>query len=120
MDRATANLPSADFGRTAVFYAKLGFAVTFKDAGWMILERGSIVLEFFPLAVDPAKSFGSACVRVDDLDALYSAFAGVGKLTEFCRATPGLLPINESDGLRIFILIDPDGNLLRCLDNHFG
>jgi hypothetical protein len=29
----------------------------------------------------------------------------------------GVLSIREADGLRMFVLIDPDGNLLRCLDN---
>ena len=28
----------------------------------------------------------------------------------------GVLPISEA-GLRMFVLIDPDGNLLRCIDN---
>jgi hypothetical protein len=27
-----------------------------------------------------------------------------------------VLPISEA-GLRMFVLIDPDGNLLRCIDN---
>jgi hypothetical protein len=31
-----------------------------------------------------------------------------------------VLPIHEAHGLRMFVLIDPDGNLLRCLDNLYG
>ena len=68
MDRATANLPSADLDRTAAFYTPLGFTISFKDDGWMILDRGAITLEFFPVAVDPRTTTGSACLRVDDLD----------------------------------------------------
>jgi catechol 2,3-dioxygenase-like lactoylglutathione lyase family enzyme len=117
MDRATPNLPSSDLDRTAAFYQRLGFAGQFKDDGWMILGRGSIILEFFPMAADPKAMTGSACLRVDDLDALHVAFGAVGELLVFCRTTPGVLPIQEADGLRMFILIDPDGNLLRCLDN---
>jgi catechol 2,3-dioxygenase-like lactoylglutathione lyase family enzyme len=116
MDRATANLPSADLDRTAAFYTALGFTVSFKDDGWMILDRGAITLEFFPIAVDPRKTTGSACVRVDDLDSLYADFSEAGLLPRFCRTTPGVLPISEA-GLRMFVLIDPDGNLLRCSDN---
>ena len=77
MDRATPNLPSADLDRTADFYGRLGFAVGFKDDGWMILDRGPITLEFFPVAVDPRTTTGSACLRVDDLDALHAAFGVV-------------------------------------------
>jgi hypothetical protein len=83
----------------------------------MILDRGAITLEFFPVAVDPRTTTGSACVRVDDLNSLYAGFSKAGQLHRFCRTTPGVLPIRESDGLRMFVLIDPDGNLLRCLDN---
>ena len=120
MDRATPNLPSASLDRTADFYRRLGFAEGFKDDGWMILDRGPITLEFFPVAVDPRTTTGSACLRVDDLDALHAAFGVVGQLPRFCRTTPGVLPIQEAHGLRMFVLIDPDGNLLRCLDNLHG
>lgn len=48
-DRATPNLPSSDLGRTAAFYGSLGFAVGFRDDGWMILERGALTIEFLPL-----------------------------------------------------------------------
>jgi predicted lactoylglutathione lyase len=33
-------LPSRDFEATARFYEKLGFVESWRDAGWMILERG--------------------------------------------------------------------------------
>ncbi|MGH8713065.1 MAG: VOC family protein [Casimicrobiaceae bacterium] len=120
MDRATPNLPSRDLDATEAFYGRLGFKLTFKDDGWMILERGAIVLEFFPAAVNPRTTTGSACVRVDDLDALHADFSITGQVNAFCRTTPGVLPIQEGDGLRLFVLIDPDGNLLRCLDNRYG
>jgi catechol 2,3-dioxygenase-like lactoylglutathione lyase family enzyme len=112
-------VPSANLDRTAGFYRRLGFAVGFKDDGWMILDRGPITLEFFPVAVDPTTT-GSACLRVDDLDALHAAFGVAGQAPRFCRTTPGVLPIQEAHGLRMFVLIDPDGNLLRCLDNLYG
>ena len=53
MDRATPNLPSADLDRTESFYAALGFSTDFKDDGWMTLERGPLMLEFFPLERQP-------------------------------------------------------------------
>jgi catechol 2,3-dioxygenase-like lactoylglutathione lyase family enzyme len=119
MDRATANLPTADLDRTAAFYTALGFSISFRDDGWMILDRGAITLEFFPVAVDPRTTTDNACARVDDLDldSLYVAFSKAGQLPRFRRITPGVLPISE-EGLRMFVLIDPDGNLLHCVDNN--
>ena len=48
-DHVTPNLPSRDFDVTEAFYAKLGFATSWKDRGWMILQRGGLQLEFFPI-----------------------------------------------------------------------
>ncbi|EPG5064641.1 hypothetical protein MWT08_006915, partial [Pseudomonas aeruginosa] len=45
-DHVTPNLPSRDFDVTEAFYAKLGFATSWKDRGWMILQRGGLQLEF--------------------------------------------------------------------------
>lgn len=116
-DHATPNLPSADLDRTAAFYAHLGFETGFKDAGWMILSRGGLIVEFVPMDTDPLTSNASCCFRVDDLDALYARFAEAG-LSGDCRATPRLDPPRvEEHGLRMFALIDPDGNLVRCIQN---
>jgi hypothetical protein len=46
-DNATPNLPSRDFEVTSRFYAGLGFVEGWRDAGWMILKRGDLTLEFF-------------------------------------------------------------------------
>ena len=48
VDRATPNLPSRDLDATVAFYAALGFTTTYSSPGWLILERGSLMLEFFP------------------------------------------------------------------------
>lgn len=117
-DRITANLPSRDFGVTAGFYGRLGFAVDWRDDGWMILSRGPLVLEFFAHPdLDPATSWFSACIRVDDPDALLDEWQALGlpsgqtsipRLTGFFR--PGAAP-------RMFAVVDPDGSLLRVIDN---
>lgn len=49
-DRATPNLPSRDLLATSHFYTQVGFPETFRDEGWLITERGSLQLEFFPWA----------------------------------------------------------------------
>lgn len=116
-DYATPNLPSNDLDKTAAFYEALGFQTGFKDDGWMIMKRGTITLEFVPLEVDPKTTAASCCLRVDDLDALHADFAKVG-LADNCWATPRLTsPVDQPWGMRDFALVDPDGNLLRCIQN---
>ncbi|MGH1355535.1 MAG: bleomycin resistance protein [Thalassovita sp.] len=116
--RITANLPSLDFSATAEFYARLGFKVAFKNQSWMILTRGPLELEFFPHPeIDSKTSWFSACIRVDDLDGLLSEWQAVGLpsgQTEVPRLTEAFqLP----DAPRMAALIDPDGSLLRILQN---
>jgi hypothetical protein len=118
-DRITANLPAIDFSTTESFYARLGFETEFRDSGWMILSRGLLEIEFFAYPeLDPCRSAFSACVRVTALDALYRnwqqaglASAGIPRLT-----APKLEPF----GLRMFALIDPNGSLLRCIEEPSG
>ena len=118
VDRATPNLPSRDLDATAAFYAAIGFATTYSDPGWLILERGSLVLEFFrDPGVDPATTSAGSCLRVDDVDGLYADCVGAG-LPVTHVGWPRLHPPKvEDSGLRIGALIDPDGNLLRLIQN---
>ena len=120
-DHATPNLPSRDFEQTEQFYRALGFAPTWRDGGWMILKRGGLALEFFPYPdLDPATSSFSCCLRLHDADAF----------TEVCRAAgvpeqPGgfprlRAPALEHSGLRIGYLVDPDGTLVRLVQNPAG
>ena len=117
-DRITANLPSRDFAATAAFYAALGFAPAYRSDGWMILTRGPLEVEFFPwLDLDPYTSNASACVRVDDLEGLLSAWRSAG-LTDNPHAIPRLTGITKLPGVpRMFALVDADGSLLRILEN---
>lgn len=117
-DRVTANLPSSDFESTAAFYEALGFRVGFKGEEWMIISRGPLEIEFFPLDHDPHQSCFSACVRVDDLDGLYASFQRAN-LSSDCWSIPRLTPPEAENGLRMFTLVDPDGSLLRCIDNRW-
>jgi catechol 2,3-dioxygenase-like lactoylglutathione lyase family enzyme len=114
-DRVAANLPAKSFDETADFYARLGFKATFRDDGWMILERGDLWIEFFPYPdLDPyASSFG-ACVRVGDVDALWRAWSAL-RLPTFGIPRIQGPPRDEDWGGRIFFVIDPNGSLLRCI-----
>lgn len=117
-DRITANLPSRDFAATAAFYGRLGFGEGFRDAGWMILKRGGLVLEFFPHPeLEPRANWFSACIRVDDPDALLADWRRAG-LSEDVTAIPRLTGFFKPGAApRMFALVDPDGSLLRVIDN---
>jgi hypothetical protein len=115
-DRITANLPARDFSATEAFYAALGFACDYRDESWLILTRGPLEIEFFRApTLDPRSSWHSACIRVDDLDALWRSFLQAG-LSQNPQDIPRLTPAREIvPGLHMFALVDCDGSLLRCL-----
>jgi hypothetical protein len=117
-DTATPNLPSRMLETTAAFYERLGFAQTYRDETWMILNRYSLMLEFFLVPdLDPfASSFG-CCLRLDDVEAFYRECLAAG-LPESTSGFPRLHPPRlEASGLRIGALLDPDGTLLRLIGN---
>ncbi|NYE36399.1 catechol 2,3-dioxygenase-like lactoylglutathione lyase family enzyme [Nocardioides cavernae] len=118
VDHATPNLPSRDLDATVAFYDALGFEVGFHDPGWLVLQRGTLVLEFFPdPGMDPASSAASCCLRVDDLDGLYAVCAGAG-IEETHLGWPRRHPPQvEDSGMRIAYVVDLDGNLLRLVQN---
>ena len=117
-DHSTPNLPSRDFAATSAFYSALGFVEDWRDGGWMILKRGDVMLEFFPHPeLDPLTSWFSCCLRLDDLDAFYSVAKAAG-LPETSHGQPRLHPPKvEVSGMRIAYLVDPDGTLVRLIEN---
>ena len=118
MDHATPNLPARDFAATSSFYRALGFEEGWRDNGWMILKRGGLTLEFFPYKdLDPLESSFGCCLRLDDLPAFYRSCVDVG-IPEACSGQPRLNPPSrEASGLTIAYLVDPDGTLLRLVQN---
>lgn len=117
-DHATPNLPSRDFEATSRFYAALGFEESWRESGWMILERGSLTLEFFLYPdLDPFTSSFGSCLRLDDLDEFHSVCRAAGipdTMTGHPRLHP---PKQENWGGRVGALLDPDGSLLRLIQN---
>lgn len=118
-DISTPNLPSSDFDRTESFYGALGFETGYRDQGWMIIKRGSLILEFFKMDIDPKESWFSVCFRVDDLDALHADFSAAPVPDELLPAMRLGEIKTEPHGIRIFYMSDPDGSLIRCLDNMY-
>jgi hypothetical protein len=117
-DQITANLPSRDLSATEAFYARLGFAPTFRDDGWMILRRGPLVLEFFAHPeLDRHSSWFSACIRVDDMSGLLLEWQEA-KLPSDSKSIPRLTAAFKlGNAPRMFALVDEDGSLLRVIDN---
>jgi catechol 2,3-dioxygenase-like lactoylglutathione lyase family enzyme len=117
-DHATPSLPSRDFDMTAQFYGALGFQQGWRDDGWMILKRGEVILEFFPDPdLDPLSSSFGCCLRLGDIDAIYAQALAAG-VPEQCWGMPRLHPAKvEDSGMRIAYMVDPDGTLLRLIQN---
>ena len=118
VDHATPNLPSRSFDATVAFYSGLGFTPVFRDEDWLILSRGGLFLEFFPYPdIDPATSSFGSCLRLDDVDTFYAQCRERG-IAETTMGWPRVQPPRiESSGLRIGALLDPDGTLLRLVQN---
>ncbi|MDR8726794.1 bleomycin resistance protein [Burkholderia pseudomultivorans] len=115
-DIASPNLPSRDFEVTSRFYAKLGFAETWRDGGWMILRRGDLLLEFFPHPdLDPASSWFSCCFRLDDVHAFFDEMLAAGVPEKATGWPRGHRPTREAWGGTVGALIDPDGSLIRLI-----
>ena len=109
-DHAIANPPSRDFEVTARFHAALGFAESWRDTGWMILERGGLTIEFFLCPdFDPATSAFGSCFRMDDINGFFELVLAAG----FSETTTGWprahRPERENWGMLVGALIDPDG-----------
>lgn len=84
----------------------------------MILRRGGLTLEFFPHPdLDPGESSFGCCLRVDDLAGLYKVLKDAG-LPEQRSSQPRLsAPAVEASGLTVAYMVDPDGTLLRLIQN---
>lgn len=89
---------------------------TWRDAGWMILKRGDLVLEFFPYPdLDPASSSFGCCFRMQDVGAFFDLVVAAGvplTTTSWPRAHR---PRREALGGLVGALIDPDGALIRLV-----
>ncbi|MDZ5145669.1 bleomycin resistance protein [Microbacterium testaceum] len=117
-DHAVPNLPSRDFDDTSAFYGKFGFEREYRDAGWLILRRGELRLEFFLFpGLVPEESSFMCSVRVDDLDELYRQIKETG-VVEKAAGRPRLHPVElQPWGQRAGFLVDPDGTQLNLIEN---
>jgi hypothetical protein len=84
----------------------------------MILSRGALTLEFFPWPdLDPYSSSFGSCLRLDDLHAMMKQVEASG-IPDARQGMPRYHPPRrEESGLTIAYLVDPDGSLLRLIQN---
>lgn len=117
-DHATPNLPSRDYDKTIEFYSKLGFEKGWHDDGWLIMNRGDLMLEFFRYPdLEPADSSFGCCLRLDDVQAFYRACLDAA-IPEQSTCWPRVhAPKLEHSGMTIGYLVDLDGTLLRLVQN---
>ena len=117
-DLATPNLPSRNFDVTEAFYRALGFERNFRDHGWLVLKRGPLVLEFFPHAsLEPRESWFSACFHMDSFKEMIETIEKSGIATTKHSIPRYQPPATECSGLTIAYLVDPDGSLIRMIEN---
>lgn len=112
------NLPSRDLAATAAFYGRFGFRQLHQDDDWLVLRRGDLQLEFFrKVDLEPRGHDFACCLRVADLPSLYDAVRAAG-VPENRQGMPSLRPITTQPwGQQMSTLLDPDGNLLRMIDD---
>ena len=102
-------LPSADFDRTARFYALLGFAGPRAYPDYLILRRDGVELHFFLEEGDHTYGHGhshfGAYLRAEGLDGLFETLLAAGVALD--------PPADQPWGQRELSVLDPDGSFLR-------
>lgn len=114
-------LPCRSIDDQIGFYESLGFEVTYRQAApnvYASVQRGGIELHFFVMkGYEPASSYSSCYVMVNDIDALYAAFRdglkrSLGRIPT--RGIPRIGALRDmSYGVRQFLMTDPGGNIIR-------
>ncbi|WP_262287185.1 VOC family protein [Micromonospora sp. MA102] len=116
-------LPCRSLDDVAPFYQALGFRVGHRQARpnpYLALHREDLHLHFFGMPkFDPATSYGSCLVLVDDLVAIHRDFAA-GMRAAYGKVLVSGLPRmtrprarKNQDGLSGFSIVDPGGNWIR-------
>jgi len=91
--------PVGDLSQTLVFYGRLGFAITYQDEGFAMVERDGISLHF------NVSAGHSVCwIGVTNSEALYQQYVPTGAIQSPLTSQPW--------GMKEFSLCDPFRNLL--------
>jgi hypothetical protein len=102
-------LPSRNLDETFEFYSRLGFELQgapIEKYRYLIIGRGSIELHFWDAPdVDPLTTDASCYIRVDDADALYREWEGVGVPSDRATGSRLMPPVHTDYGMREFALV---------------
>jgi hypothetical protein len=120
-------LPCRDVDEIAAFYAVLGFQTTYhqlRPNPYVALRREDLHLHFFGMpGFDPADSYGTCLVLVEDIAALHRSFAD-GMRAAYGKVLLAGVPRmtrprarKNADGVTGFSLVDPGGNWIRVTTN---
>lgn len=89
--------------QTQAFYERIGFACTYRDEGFMIVERDGVQLHLHPSAEPPTRH-GAFWIRVSNIDALYQEYLAAKVITSSeVKAQPW--------GFKEFHICDPFRNI---------
>ena len=115
---ATPNLPAIDFEETSNFYQELDFEEEWRGNGWMVMTRGALVLEFFHHPeLAPGESWFSCCLHLDDLDGFHLMARATGIPNQSAGWPRMGEPNIDESGIRIAYIVDPNGSLIRLIQN---
>lgn len=118
-------LPCVSINDTLAFYVAMGFEITYQQARpntYACVKRDNIELHFFTMKGydNPANSYSTCLVLVDDVQDLHRAFAA--RLREHYGKLPivGIPRItrpnnNNASGDFRFNVVDPGGNWIRFI-----
>ncbi len=117
-------LPCASLDETLAFYVAMGFEITYQQTrpnAYGCVKRGDIDLHFFGMkGVDPANSYSTCLVIIEDADLLYQAFAA-GLRQHFGKLPSAGIPRitkpsnHNAAGDYRFNVVDPGGNYIRFI-----
>ncbi len=94
-----------DMEQALAFYGQLGFATTYHDEGFAIVERDGIALHFNASEEPPPPKGRVVCwIGVTNIEALYQQYLPTGAIQSPLQA--------QSWGMKEFFLCDPYRNLL--------
>src|SRR5947208_10538551 len=91
--------PVADMEQALAFYAQLGFATTYRDGGFAIVERDGISLHF-----NVSQGHSVCWIGVTNIEVLYQQYVPTGAVQSPLTSQPW--------GMKEFFLCDPFRNLL--------
>ncbi|MGZ3148151.1 hypothetical protein ACVDFE_40475 [Lentzea chajnantorensis] len=111
-------LPCASIDEVAEFYVMLGFTIThrqYRPTPYLSVRREDVQLHFFGIrGFDPATSYSSCLVQVEDTREVFDAFAH-GMRAVYGKVLSSGIPRMTRPRRDGFLVVDPGGNWIRVV-----